>query len=281
MKFGIIPSGEKDIGYRRTAEVCGRLRQLGVEMLLARETGLPKNFCGARLLPAEDIYAEADCIVALGGDGTILHVSKRAAARSLPVLGINVGRLGFMAGLEPTELDRLELLVRGAYTVDSRMMLEVRAEGMEPTLALNDAVLCKGALSRIIDVRVRSDGHEVGLYRADGLIVFTPTGSTAYSLSAGGPVVDPAFESIGLTPICPHSLISRTILFSPDTCLSFVAERLEDREAFLVLDGKRTLQLRAGMTVEVRRARQKTRLVRLKDLSFYEVLNSKMNERSI
>lgn len=279
--FGIIPSREKDTDFRYTAEVCRRLAALGVQALVAREAGLSEGPAGARLLPAGEIYAAADCIIVLGGDGTILHAAKLAAERALPVLGINVGRLGFMAGLEPGELDKLALLVRGEYTLDSRMMLEVRTEGLPPSLALNDVVISKGPVSRLIDIRVRAAGRQVGSYRADGLIVFTPTGSTAYSLSAGGPVVDPAFESVGLTPICPHSLISRTILFSPDVRLSLVPEQLEEREAWLVLDGQSVLRLRSGMHVEVRRARQKTSLVRLKDLSFYEVLNSKMNERSI
>lgn len=281
MKFGVIPSAEKDRGLIYTADVCHRLMKLGVSVLMPDFTAKEITLSGVQFLHIQEIYAAADLIIVLGGDGTILHAAKLAASRQLPVLGINVGRLGFMAGMELNELDRLEKVVCGEYELDNRMMLEVSVGGTLVSHALNDVVISKGAVSRLIDIRVDCSGHQVGHYRADGLIVFTPTGSTAYSLSAGGPVIDPEFESIGLTPICPHSLISRTILFSPDAEINMFPEQLEDREAYLIVDGKQAARLESGKMVHVTRARQKTHLVRLKDISFYEVLNNKMNERSI
>lgn len=281
MKFGVIPSVEKDKDLRYTTEVCRRLLQLGVTVLIPSFTASRIRMDGLYFLDIDGIYAAAELILVLGGDGTILHAAKLAAARQLPVLGINVGRLGFMAGLELNELDRLALLVHGKYEIDNRMMLSVRVGDGPELYALNDVVITKGALSRLIDIRVNCNTRLVGNYRADGLIVFTPTGSTAYSLSAGGPVIDPEFESVGLTPICPHSLISRTILFSPDARICLFPEQLEEREAYLLLDGKQVIRLESGMRVHVTRAKQKTHLVRLKDISFYEVLSNKMNERSI
>ncbi|MFT8889336.1 MAG: NAD(+)/NADH kinase [Ethanoligenens sp.] len=281
MRFGVIPSAEKDKGFVHTKEVCRRLLELEGSVLIPDFAAAQVCLSGLQFLKADEIYNTADLIVVLGGDGTILHAAKLAAVRQLPVLGINVGRLGFMAGLELNELDRLARLVHGDYERDSRMMLEVSVDGTPISRALNDVVISKGAISRLIDIRVNCGERLVGNYRADGLIVFTPTGSTAYSLSAGGPVIDPEFESIGLTPICPHSLISRTILFSPDAEIGMAPEQLEEREAHLLVDGKQVMRLKNGMRVQVRRADRKTHLVRLKDISFYEVLNDKMNERSI
>ncbi|ADU26767.1 NAD(+)/NADH kinase [Ethanoligenens harbinense] len=281
MKFGVVPSAEKDKGFVYTTEVCRRLLQLRVTVLMPTFTAAQMRLDGLVFLEIDEIYNSADLIIVLGGDGTILHAAKLAAVRQLPVLGINVGRLGFMAGLELNELDRLSRLVQGDYELDSRMMLAVHVSGVPVSYALNDVVITKGAVSRLIDIRLNCNRRLVGNYRADGLIVFTPTGSTAYSLSAGGPVIDPEFESIGVTPICPHSLISRTILFSPDAEICMFPEQLEEREAYLLLDGKQVMRLESGMQVRVVRSSRKTHLVRLKDISFYEVLNNKMNERSI
>ncbi len=281
MEFGVIPSVEKDKDLCHTAEVCRRLLALGVKVLVPDAVAPFLQMDGLTFVPHDAIYETAELIIVLGGDGTILHAAKKAAPRHLPVLGINVGRLGFMAGLELNELDRLSMLVRGEYQIDNRMMLSVRVGNGPKSFALNDAVISKGALSRLIDVRVNCDTRLVGNYRADGLIVFTPTGSTAYSLSAGGPVTDPELQCIGLTPMCPHSLISRTILFSPDAHICLYPERLEDREVYLLLDGKQAVRLESGVRVEITRAKQRTHLVRLKDTSFYQVLNHKMNERSI
>jgi NAD+ kinase len=160
------------------------------------------------------------------------------------------------------------------------MMLEIKVGARScEYYALNDAVISRGELSRIIDLTLDCNGREVGRYRADGIIISTPTGSTAYSLSAGGPIIDPGLESIAVTPICPHSLISRTILFEPDSVLSVHPEMLENKGAYVTVDGADTLKLDNGEKVAVTRSKKKTRLIKLKDMSFYEVLNKKMNER--
>lgn len=231
-------------------------------------------------LDESSIYKEADVIIAVGGDGTILHAAMQAVKRQIPVLGVNTGRLGFMAGLEVYELDKLKYIVDGQYEIDSRMMLEIKTESRSGVYyALNDAVISKGELSRIIDITLECNGREVGNYRADGIIVSTPTGSTAYSLSAGGPIVDPGLESIGITPICPHSLISRTILFEPDSILYIYPHNIRDKDAYLTVDGINIIKLKEREKVTISRSNLKTKLIKLKDTSFYEVLNKKMNER--
>ena len=283
MKIAVVTNPEKDENFIYTRLICARLIEFGAQVLiapLAAGQGIPDK---VRVVNPNELYSCADVIVALGGDGTILHAAKRAALSGVPVLGVNIGRLGFMAGLEVDELDGLSMLTKGNYVTDDRMILEIsfdRRPG-EVYYALNDAVISKGALSRIIDIGISCDGRQVGGYRADGVIVSTPTGSTAYSLSAGGPVVDPVLESIEVTPICPHSLISRTVLFAPKTIIGLQIQKLADKDAYLTVDGQDAVKLSEYEKVFFSKAKQKAKLIRLKDISFYEVLYNKFTERGV
>jgi len=281
LRIAVISSLEKDKNFKFTRQVSSHLLKMNASVFLpaSNKAAAVEN---AEYLENNLLFDSAELIIAIGGDGTILHAAKSAALKQLPVLGINTGRLGFMAGLEVDELERLEKLFSGDFEIDSRMMLEVRVSGNDGVFyALNDAVVSRGSLSRIIDIMVTSNGREVAGYRADGIIISTPTGSTAYSLSAGGPIVDPLLESIGITPICPHSLISRTILFEPNSQISILPHNLQEKEAWLTIDGQNIVRLENGAEVFVSRSKLKTKLVRLKDISFYEVLKNKMNERGI
>ena len=281
MRIAVISSLEKDKNFKFTRQVSSHLLKMNASVFLpaSNKAAAVEN---AEYLENNLLFDSAELIIAIGGDGTILHAAKSAALKQLPVLGINTGRLGFMAGLEMDELERLEKLFSGDFEIDNRMMLEVRVSGNDGVFyALNDAVISRGSLSRIIDIMVTSNGREVAGYRADGIIISTPTGSTAYSLSAGGPIVDPLLESIGITPICPHSLISRTILFEPNSQISILPHNLQEKEAWLTIDGQNIVRLESGAEVFVSRSKLKTKLVRLKDISFYEVLKNKMNERGI
>jgi len=281
LRIAVISSLEKDKNFKFTRQVSSHLLKMNASVFLpaSNKAAAVEN---AEYLENNLLFDSAELIIAIGGDGTILHAAKSAALKQLPVLGINTGRLGFMAGLEVDELERLEKLFSGDFEIDNRMMLEVRVSGNDGVFyALNDAVVSRGSLSRIIDIMVTSNGREVAGYRADGIIIYTPTGSTAYSLSAGGPIVDPLLESIGITPICPHSLISRTILFEPNSQISILPHNLQEKEAWLTIDGQNIVRLESGAEVFVSRSKLKTKLVRLKDISFYEVLKNKMNERGI
>lgn len=282
MKIAVITGEEKDKNFGYTRTVCERLVRLKARVLIPEQNRGYLGLTSVSCLPYGQVYEQADLIVTIGGDGTILHAARDAFARQTPVLGINTGRIGFMAGLEVDELDLLGRLVSGDFAIDSRMMLDIHIPGMDQSYcALNDAVISKGAISKIIDLKVECNGNRVTNYRADGLIVATPTGSTAYSLSAGGPVIDPRLDCIGVTPISPHSLIARTLLFEPDSLICVYPQNLYGRDAYLTVDGLSIIKLESGVKVQISKSRQKTKLVRLKDVSFYDVLYSKLNERGI
>lgn len=281
MKIAVAANFSKDPELLYTKLICEHLLKLGADVLV------PANICTKLNLPGifeadeQKLYSDAEIFAVLGGDGTILHAAKKASVFGIPVLGINIGRLGFMAGLELDELDGLENLIHGNYTIDNRMLLKISLENGKTFYALNDAVVSKGALSRIIDVVISLNDRPSGTYRADGVIVSTPTGSTAYSLSAGGPVIDPVLESIAVTPICPHSLISRTVVFNPGTVICLQPQKLADRNAFLTIDGQDVVELESFQKIYISKAEHKAKLIRLKDISFYEVLYNKFTERGL
>jgi NAD+ kinase len=280
LKIAVVSSEEKDRGFEFTRQICRNLMRYDAEILANDAHRIAIGVSGVKYLDETAIYDEADIIITVGGDGTILHSAMHALRRQTPVLGVNTGRLGFMAGLEVYELDKLSKLIDGSYEIDTRMMLEIHTQFQKDTFyALNDAVISRGELSRIIDITLECNGREVGRYRADGIIASTPTGSTAYSLSAGGPIIDPGLESIGITPICPHSLISRTIIFEPDSVLNVYPLMLQGKGAYLTVDGINVINLSNEEKITISRSKLKTKLIKLKDTSFYEVLNKKMNER--
>ncbi|MBQ9781281.1 MAG: NAD(+)/NADH kinase [Clostridia bacterium] len=236
-----------------------------------------------QFLPMEEVYATADLMVVLGGDGTILETARRAALRETPILGINLGRVGYMAELEMTELDLLDRLLRDdpQYTVEHRSMLHVEllntnGEVRTTAYGLNDAVITNGSIARIVDVELSENGIPVTTCRSDGLIVATPTGSTAYSMSAGGPVADPRVKCFCVTPICPHTLSNRPIIF-PDTAVLEIKNTCQrEKMLFLTVDGRTNCELYRGETVRITKSPMETRLIRLKEWGFYHKLRTKM-----
>lgn len=234
-------------------------------------------------LPMDELYANADLMVVLGGDGTILETARRAAVRQTPILGINLGRVGYMAELEMAELDLLDRLFSNepTYTLEHRSMLHVElintnGEVRTTAYGLNDAVITNGSIARIVDVELSENGVPVTTCRSDGLIVATPTGSTAYSMSAGGPVADPRVKCFCVTPICPHSLATRPIIF-PDTAVLEIKNVCQrEKMLFLTVDGRTNCELYRGETVRITRSPMETRLVRLKEWGFYNKLRTKM-----
>ena len=215
MKAMIMPNFDKKNAVACTKTVCSKLMEYGVEPWMADSC---KSKLDLSFVVYGDFYQQlqnCDLLIAIGGDGTIIHSAKHAVVFDKPILGINAGRLGFLAGLEQDELDYLQQLAACNYQIEERMMLEVvhhSEKGEISYFALNDAVISKGALARVIDLDIYCMNRYVSSYRADGIIFSTPTGSTAYALSAGGPIVEPAIDAIGMTPISPHSLFDRTIL---------------------------------------------------------------------
>ena len=251
-----------------------RRRQLGVAL---EETILEANpEVQAEAFDRSEIY---DLVVVLGGDGTLLSVA-RSLADSIPILGVNMGNLGFL-----TEVPRSELypsvmkFLEGDYEVDERALLDVslrRATGEEVSYrVLNDAVINKSALARIIELVVTVDGHRVATYRSDGLIISTPTGSTAYNLAAGGPILDPQLPVVVVTPICPHTLTLRPIVV-PDSASVELRLETPHEEVYLTLDGQEGTQIECGDTIRLRRSNDVVRLVKTSDRTFYDSLRDKL-----
>ena len=224
----------------------------------------------------------ADLLICFGGDGTILHSAREATAKNIPVLGVNLGSIGFMAELEHNELSLLSRLAGGRFGVERRMMLDVtvRREGRPvfAEMALNDAVVTKGAVARVLDLEVTGDRVVISSFSGDGLVVATPTGSTAYSMAAGGPIVEPTAENIIITPICAHSLHAKPFVLDSARTVGVRLAPGGKKSAYLSVDGGRAFRIQPGDWVECRRSRQVTRLVRLTGRSFYDRINQKLGK---
>ncbi len=279
----VIPNLSRNRALYYTGRLIAKLRKLGMKILMRDE--FRASFPEKEILFFPDAAAmiqACDLIIALGGDGTIIHCARNAAVAGKPILGINIGRLGFIASLETNEMDCLERLNSGNYTIEDRMMLDIRVRGEEKSktyTAFNDAVIARGTLSRILDLKVRLDDTKVCDYRADGLIIATPTGSTAYSLSAGGPIIDPQMDCILLTPICPHSLLNRPVLFGPHSKLSVQAHSDYESEIILTVDGESFLKIPDGAEVEFSKSSSTVKILKLKNNNFYEIVTDKLGER--
>ena len=222
----------------------------------------------------------ADFLICFGGDGTLLHAARDATLHDVPVMGVNMGSVGFMAELERSELELLNALTRGEYRVEERMMLDVQVyrgdRFISQDLALNDAVVSKGSMARVAEVEVMADQVPVASIMGDGVIVSTPTGSTAYSMSAGGPIVEPTSRCLIVTPVCAHQLAARAMVLDSGRLITVSLPKGSRKHLFLSVDGGKAIRLNGGDRVEVRRSERCTKLVRLSNRSFYQVINQKL-----
>ena len=281
-KIILTPNPYRDKSYSVVREARDVLEQAGIDVKiclpfeLERPCDLPRDIQFSRLdreLPG------AFMVVCFGGDGTILHMAKAATRQGVPILGVNMGTLGFMAELESTELSMLNKLATGEFTIDERMMLDVTVQRDRDIIfhdiCLNDVVLTKGAVARIVHLNLNCDGVQAVECNGDGIIIATPTGSTAYNLSAGGPVVEPEAQSILITPICAHDMVSRSIVASDKRVISVSLSKNMRRNAYLSVDGGKAVRMNVGDVAIVKKSHLATRLVRLKDRSFYDVVNQK------
>lgn len=223
----------------------------------------------------------ADFIVAIGGDGSIMHTARAAAPYSKPVVGINKGNKGFLAELDVNNIGLLEDAAEGRYTIEERMMLDVSiirdGETIFSNYAINDAAI--SGTSRMVSVSVYADGIKMATYAGDGVIIASPTGSTAYSMSAGGPIVEPTAKNIIVTPICSHALIAKPFVLASDRKITAKAAGADGMPAFLSVDGERGVELLSGDTVNIERSDHTTKLIKLTEKSFYETVREKLGER--
>lgn len=281
----LTPNPYRDKNFQTVRAAQQILKNAGIQTKLClpfevdRSYDLPKDLRFSRL---DRELPNAELVICFGGDGTILHTAKAATRRGIPILGVNIGTMGFMAELESTELDALASLAKGNYTLDSRMMLDVTIQRDRDILfhdiGLNDVVVTKGTVARIVHLEVKCDGVQAMAYGGDGLIVSTPTGSTAYSLSAGGPIVEPEAKNIIITPICPHDVVSRCIVASDKRVVTVEMVHNARRNAYLSVDGGKAVRLNMGDLVTIRKSHLETKLVRLKDRSFYDVVSAKFQK---
>lgn len=280
MKIELCPNIKKDPELIHTKKVVSILKENGAEVYLSRDCNFEIEGV------SKEVFYDPDMIIVLGGDGSIMKAGRRAAIVGVPVLGVNLGRLGFLAELCPDDVEGLKRVLNHDYRSEKRMLLEadVIKNGVENkgiSLAINDVVISHVKASHLLEIEVYCNGSSLGRYRSDGFIVSTPTGSTAYSLSAGGPILSPVLDGFCLTPICPHSLLSRPIIVPGDSEIEIKYIAPDNSSAHLTVDGIDAAVLMTGDTLKVRRSDMSAEFLRLKDeseKSFYDILREKMSD---
>ncbi len=269
--------------FEVTTNVYNVLTSLGADISMPIELkGYFPDF-NANFIPEDSAVALCDIIIAIGGDGTIMHAAHFAAEHNKPILGINAGRLGFLAGLEKQEMHLLSCLLNGGYTTDKRMMLKVTHHSENKIIGehfcLNDCIIARGTSLRLCEIEATYNKGRINNFIADGIIIATPTGSTAYSLSAGGPVVDTAIESLILTPICTHSLFTRSMIFESDSVIRLKVTNNEISHPVFSCDGNPGIALKENDHLEIRKSDRVTTLIKIKSDSFADIFSRKLIER--
>lgn len=280
MRVELCPNIKKDPDLSRTLKVIDILFNCGAEIIVREDIPLSSD----KVVFGSD--KAADMLIVLGGDGSIMRAARRGAEKDIPVLGIDLGRVGYLAELAPDDELGLIDIINGNYYVEKRMMLESVAVINGTTqdrsyTAINDIVLSHGSLSHLLETEVFCDGSSIGRYRSDGFIVSTPIGSTAYSLSAGGPVLAPGLKGICLTPICPHSLTARPIIVPEDSDIEIRYLSPSDSTSHLTVDGVESAVLLPGDSLKIKRSVLTADFVRGKRdrvKNFYDVLREKMSD---
>lgn len=284
MRVVLSPNPFRDRGLKAAQSAQKILRNVGVETAVCLPFDLDS---GSRIeLPRSLTYEKmeqalpgADMLICFGGDGTILHAAKDADAYGVPILGVNMGSVGFMAELEYAELSQLAKIADGKYYTEARMMLDATVfRDKKPVFretALNDAALTKGAVARVVELKISCDNMVMSEFSGDGVVVSTPTGSTGYSMAAGGPIVEPTAENLIITPICAHAMDAKSFVLSSERVVSIRLSRLTRKTAYLSVDGGRAFRLQDGDVAEIRKSDSVTKLVRLSGRTFYEILAKK------
>lgn len=269
-KIILCPNPERDIRFAVSDRVKKMLDEMQVDYDVCE---------GTEALAGK--LADAEMIITFGGDGTILHAARAAASKNVPLLGVNMGNKGFIAELEIDEIDLIKKAVSGEYWLETRMMLDISVSRDSSTIysdfALNDVVV--GGIAKVIDLSVWGDGRRITGFSGDGVVIATPTGSTAYSMAAGGPIVEPDAENIIVTPICPHVLRGRTYVLTASRLVSVDIGQLGSKQAYLSVDGGKSVSLHGGDIICVKQSGFVTKLVRVTYKSFYEKVSGKLGEK--
>jgi NAD+ kinase len=276
-KIGVIAKGNKPEAIQVVKELVGWLKDRKVESFVDSETAQQVSHPS---LDKKEMPLAVDMVVVLGGDGTLLAAARALQKQEVPILGVNLGGLGFLTEITLAELyPMLEAILHGAYKTDERMLLEARVwrdkKVVDTFTVLNDVVINKGALARIIELETSVDQAYLTTFRSDGLIISTPTGSTGYSLSAGGPIVYPSLHSIIITPICPHTMTNRPIIVPKEAVINVTLCSM-DQEVFLTLDGQVGFKMELHDRVEVKKGEGFVRLIKSPSRGYFEVLRQKL-----
>ena len=282
MTVYISPNPGKPMAYGISQRAAQFLMAHGAKVLMQVNLREECNTMGVQFLPQKECLEKTDVILTIGGDGTILHEANLSLEYHKPILGINLGRCGFLATCEVDEMEqKLSAVARGDYMLDTRMLLYVRVLGDDSWEghALNDVVMTKGRLQQAIDFSIYCDDILVEHYRGDGVIVATPTGSTAYSLAAGGPILDSQTKGVVVTPICPHSLASPAMVFAQERKINICVGQVADEEVFISCDGAAGYSLCAGATAEVRLSDQIVQLITFSKADQFQAIDQKLRGR--
>ena len=282
--IGLISNLNKDRIFDLLEDIHTWMAGRDVDMLVDEDCAQRINWTKGSL-PRRELVSRADCLMVLGGDGTLLNSARLAAPSRVPVFGVNMGRLGFLTEVDVPHLFKaLELLLTGEYYIEERMMLEASVirdkKPSLPLMGLNDAVITKGAFARLIVLDTTVDRRHFNTYHADGVIIATPTGSTAYSLSAGGPLVVPDLDLLLFTPICPHALWARPLVIPPDSEVQVTLQSGQG-EVMLTVDGQLGMHLQYGDIVRVKRSNCRARFIKLNNQTFFDILREKFKEGDI
>ncbi len=285
-KVILTPNPYRDRSFRYTLAAEQILKDSGLQTAICLPFGAERDASIPHDVKVKDLNTElrdTDLVICFGGDGTILHASKMTLEHEIPILGINIGTMGFMAELESGELELLRRIAAREFSIERRMMLDVEVwrDGRKifTDTALNDAAITKGAVARVIQVSVYCDNVEASSFSGDGVLVATPTGSTAYSVSAGGPIVEATARNIIITPICAHTMQAKSLVTAKDRHITVRIERIGRRNAFLSVDGGRAFRLNSEDQVRICRSKHETLLMKVKGTSFYEIVREKLGNR--
>lgn len=282
-KFALLTNYSKDNRLVYTRMIKTYITENGGSYWIPRYISEPDKD-GDQRYDFSDMPEDIECVLVLGGDGTLLQAARELLQRHIPLLGINLGTLGFLTSAEKSELPKcLDSVLDDSCSIDERMMLEGVAyhgsEKIQMNIALNDVIIARAGFSRLVELKIYVNGELLSIYNADGIIVSTPTGSTGYSLSAGGPIIFPQTDVIVITPICPHSLQARSLVVSgEDRIMIEIGRRrkTQKEEAMVTFDGRSAQELETGDRIEIYKAQETTQLIRLKGRSFYQVLQNKI-----